>query len=371
MKYQLIKPVNTNYSAIKQILTNRGVKYEDLEHYCNTTDNDINSPLLFGEEVLKNAVSALVECIRFNLDAAIIVDSDCDGFTSSALFINYLYDLWPTWVNDHLTWYLHEGKQHGLNDIYNNLIKNKYSLVVTPDSSSNDYIYHEQLNKNNAKIIVLDHHDAEKVSPYAIVINNQLSDYPNKQLSGVGVTWQFCRYIDSLLNEHFSNNYLDLVALGLTGDMQSLLSLETKHLINKGFKTENIHNPFIYYMWEKNKFKLGDEITPWGATFYIVPLVNAITRSATMEEKKIVFQSMLNYKAFELISSTKRGHQGEDETIVEQAIRICTNVKNRQTKAISEAEELLNKKIVEEDLLKNKVLLLLLQPNCIDKNIAG
>src|SRR5699024_736353 len=104
-------------------------------------------------------------------------------------------------------------------------------------------------------------------------------DYPNKQLSGVGVVWQFCRYIDSLMGKDNADSYLDLVALGNTADMMSLTSLETKHLINKGFEPDNIHNPFIYSIWQKNQFKLGSHITSWGAAFYIAPFVNAMVRS--------------------------------------------------------------------------------------------
>ena len=36
MKYQLIKPVNKNWTAVEQILHNRGI--DDIEHYLNTTD---------------------------------------------------------------------------------------------------------------------------------------------------------------------------------------------------------------------------------------------------------------------------------------------------------------------------------------------
>ena len=36
--------------------------------------------------------------------------------------------------------------------------------------------------------------------------------------------------------------------------MMSLRSMETKHLIFKGFKEENIKNPFIYEMAQKNSF---------------------------------------------------------------------------------------------------------------------
>lgn len=50
MRYQLINPVNPNYSALEQVLTNRGIKYENISHYVNTTDEDINSFLLLGEK---------------------------------------------------------------------------------------------------------------------------------------------------------------------------------------------------------------------------------------------------------------------------------------------------------------------------------
>lgn len=299
-----------------------------------------------------------------------------DGYTASALLINYLHDQFPNWTENYLEWIHHEKKQHGLADLYEDIInKNKYSLIICPDSSSFDGEYHEILYDNGIKVICLDHHpesEEMKESQYAAVINNQLCDYPNKYFSGVGIVWQFCRYLDNFLNTNYSNDYLDLLSIGNTGDMQSLLSIETKHLINKGLKSENIHNPFIYHMWQKNKFKLGDQMTSWGATFYIVPLVNAITRSGTQEEKEVVFNSMIKFKAFEKVPSTKRGHYvGEEETIVDQALRICTNVKNRQTKAVEKAEELVQERITNNNLLDNKVLLLLLNPGEVDSGIAG
>ena len=123
-----------------------------------------------------------------------------------------------------------------------------FDLILIPDAGSNDYEAHATLKKKNIDTIILDHHLADKLSDDAIVINNQLSNYPNKELSGVGVVYQFCRYIDEKMKTHFVDYYLDLVALGLTGDMMSLTSIETKHLIMKGFEPENIHNPYIYEM---------------------------------------------------------------------------------------------------------------------------
>jgi single-stranded-DNA-specific exonuclease len=372
LKYKLIKPINKKYSALEQVLTNRGIDYKDIKHYINTTDDDINSPLKLGEGKLQEAAIAFMNVIGHNENAIVVVDSDCDGFTSSALLINYLYDLFPTWVNEHLTWIIHEGKQHGLSDCCDMIIKKGYSLAIIPDAGSNDYEYHKKLKNAHIPVVVLDHHEADYEAKDAIIINNQLSDYPNKQLSGVGISWQFCRFLDSLLKINKADQYIDLVALGNTADMMSLLSIETKHLINKGFEPDNIHNPFIYSIWQKNQFKLGDHITSWGAAFYIAPFVNAIVRSGTQEEKEIVFKSMLSFHAFDKVPSTKRGRQlGEEETIVEQAMRICTNVKNRQTRAQDAGMEFLENKIKENNMLDHQVLLFLVEPGQIDKNIAG
>ena len=79
---------------------------------------------------------------------------------------------------------------------------------------SNDYEYHKYLDDRGISTLVLDHHLADHISENAIIINNQLSDYPNKELSGVGVVWQFCRYVDTWLNVHYADDFIDLVALG-------------------------------------------------------------------------------------------------------------------------------------------------------------
>lgn len=372
MKYQLINKINPNYSTIQQILINRGIPFNEISHYMNTTDEDINSPLLLGEEKLKNAAAALTQAILSNESVLIIVDCDCDGFTSSALLINYLYDVFPSWVENNLHWFLHEEKEHGLGDCMEYISQRQFSLIIVPDAGSNDYQYHKQLKQQGRTVIILDHHEAEFISSDAIIINNQLCDYPNKEFSGVGIVWQFCRYLDSLLNKDFANNYLDLVALGLTADMMSLQSLETKHLILKGFKEENIRNPFIYGMVEKNSYSLGSKVTPIGAAFYIAPFVNAMVRSGTLEEKELLFNSMLKFKAFDIVLSNKRGHKlGETEKLVEQALRTATNVKNRQTRAQDAGMELIEHLIEENHMMEHKVLLFLLEPGQIDKNIAG
>ena len=371
MKIKLINTPNEELNATEQVLFNRGIAREKAYAYLNTDDGDINSPLAFGEDKMKAAAALLMKTVSSEKKILVVVDCDCDGYTSSAILINYLHDLFPAYTESNVEWFLHSGKQHGLSDLKLE-DHSEYGLIIAPDAASNDYDLHLEFAYKNLPVLVLDHHEADFDSPNAVVINNQLSDYPNKHLAGAGVTWQFCRYLDSLLGTSHAENYLDLVALGNTADMMDLRELETKHLIVKGFRDENVHNPFIRGMAEKNAFSIGPKLTSMGAAFYIAPFVNAMVRSGEKEEKEILFQSMLNFKAYEKILSNKRGHKpGEMENLVTQALRTATNVKNRQKKIEDETIQKLEGLIHSRNLFQHKVLMFLLEPGQVDRNVAG
>ena len=383
MRYELINTPNDKYNAKQQILINRGLEEKELTHYMNLTDADINPPEAFGKELMDAAAKCFISHLDRDSKICVIVDCDCDGYTSSAILINYIYDLKSNdYIQNNVKWFLHESKQHGLFDAMEWLNEMEPNLIIIPDAGTNDVEYLRQLDDCGIDVIILDHHEIEETEywetedhPDLYLINSQLPQYPNKFLSGAGVVYQFCKYISKvkgLEDQYIEDWYLDLVALGLDGDMMSLQSYETRHLIFKGLNPNNIHNPFIYEMWQKNMFKLTDHPTAWGITFYIVPFVNAITRSGTLEEKELIFNSMLKFKAFQDILSNKRGHKtGELEKLVEQAVRTCTNVKNRQTRAEEAGIELVKNLIEENNMMEHKVLLFLLEPGQIQPEIRG
>lgn len=368
MRYQLIKPINENYSVIQQILTNRNIPIDKINDYLFTSDADVAPPEALGQNKLRQAAAALISTISNKGIALLVIDSDCDGFTSSAILLNYLHDFFPTWVQHNIDYYLHQGKQHGLADVRH--LDKEYDLLIVPDAGSNDVKQCQTFLKYGCKIIVLDHHLCDVKNNYAIVINNQLSDYPNKDFSGAGVVWQFCRYLDKLLKASNADNYLDLVALGNCADMMSMTSIETKHIINKGF--QNLKNPFFASLAKKNEYSMKNKVNHMSVAFYVAPYVNAICRSGTIEQKALVFKSMLKYQAFKEVLSTKRGHLlGQKEQLVEQAMRVVTNVKNRQTKAQDAGLATIENMIEQKGLLNHKVLLFLLEPGQVDRNIAG
>ena len=367
MEYQLIAPripLKDVMSAVEQVLANRGIAPENVEHYLNTTDEDILSPMLIMN--IEEGVKVLIQAIAQGDKVLIQIDSDCDGYTSAAALINYLNRLFPGFVQNNIYYRIHTGKQHG---ILLETIPEDVKLVIAPDSSSNDYEVHQELKSRGVNVLVIDHHEADKISENAVIINNQLCDYPTKSLSGVGMVYKFCSYMDELLNVDYADDYLDLVALGMVADMMDLRDYETRHLITRGL--ENIRNPYFKGMIDKQAYSLKGDITPIGVAFYIAPYVNATIRMGTQEEKLMLFESMLDYRGYELVPSTKRGCKGQQETRVEQACRNCTNIKNRQTKARDAALENIERIIKEKNLLDNKILAIKLDTFAADRNLTG
>ena len=261
----------------------------DISHYLNTTDNDILDPSTIKN--IKAGAEMLIKHLAKNNDILIQVDPDADGFTSAAVLINYLYHYYPAFVINHVFYRLQNGKEHG---IIPSTITDNIKLVIAPDSSSNSYEECEELANRNIDVLIIDHHEADKENKFACVINNQLCDYPTKTLSGVGMVYKFCSYLDSLLEQNYANELLDMVALGMVADMMPLTDFETVQLIRKGVK--NIKNPFFEHMVEKQSFSLKGEVTPFGIAFYIAPYINATIRMGDTDEKLILFESMLNLK---------------------------------------------------------------------------
>ena len=364
MEYRLRAPEFPIYTPVEQVLVNRGIPYDQINHYLNTTDNDILDPRLIPN--LDEGAKMLIKHISQNDKVLIQIDSDCDGYTSAALLMNYLYCLFPSFVNNNISYRVHMGKQHG---IIPDTIPEDVKLVIAPDSSSNDYEAHEYLNLSGVDVLVIDHHEADHISEYACIINNQLCDYPTKSLSGVAMVWKFCCYIDMLLKTDHAQKFLDLVALGLVADMMDVRDFETRRLIDKGL--QQIRNPYFRGAIDKDQFHFTNEITPIGVAFYIAPLINATTRVGTQEEKLMLFESMLDFRGYELVPSTKRGCKGQAETRVEQACRNCTNIKSRQTKIRDNSLEKIEQIIANQNLLSNKILIVQLDDLITDRNLTG
>ena len=258
MKTKLVnKDIRHNYT--NELLLERGLSPEELNYFLKVpNDSALQTPCDLdwidrGRELLDEMI------LLTNEDRIIvIVDSDVDGFTSAAIFIQYLRKFNKEVQIDYI---LHKGKGHGLSDTIEEILEKQnenpnIKFVVLPDSSSNDFEYHEQLGKENISCLVLDHHIVEPdthFSDYAVIINNQLSQfYLNKDLCGAGVTWQLCRYFDKIKKTSYADEFIDLAALGIVSDMMSMLSLENRYIVHTGLS--NIKNYYFKALCEKQAF---------------------------------------------------------------------------------------------------------------------
>ena len=123
------------------------------------------------------------------------------------------------------------------------------------------------------------------------------------------------------------------IKISWVGDMMDLRDYETRHLVVRGL--QNIRNPYFKEMIKVQNYSIEKNggLNPFTIGFYIAPQINGTIRMGTQEQKLMLFESMLDYRGYEQIPSTKRGCKGQYETRVEQACRNCTNIKNRQTNA--------------------------------------
>ena len=374
MKCKLVnKDIRENYT--NELLMERGLNPEELQYFLEVPDDYyLEDPKCFDNIDQGWALFKLMANASKDETITVIVDSDVDGFTSAAIFIQYLRKFNQE-VN--IIPILHKGKGHGLSDTYEDVFNTYPSYVVLPDAGSNDYEYMEKLimDREEGDIIpsflILDHHIVEpdtKFSDRACIINNQLSsNYQNKDLSGAGVAWQFCRYIDQCEGTSYADEYIDLAALGIVSDMMSMLSLENRYIVHTGFN--NIRNYFFQALCEKQSFSMGGKVTPMTVAFYITPLINAMIRAGAEDEKQRCFEAFID--GHKMVPSKKRGAKGTYEEIAIESARECTNARAKQNRVLDKVVEELEIKIAKHDLLSNKILFIRLDDEDFPPELNG
>lgn len=335
MQYRLIdNSLNDINNPIETVLLNRGIK--DIQTYIN-----LNSSVVQGYENLDNMQEA-VQCFlkHYETQNKIIVmpDSDCDGYTSSAMLYLYIKALNPDYPIEYI---MHERpKTHGLNsgDV---TIPEDTKLFIIADASTNDAQECNALIEKGIDVIILDHHDSnyqdesEEASCQtaennnAIIVNNQLSaNYNNKDLSGAGVTYRFLQALDAELWEDYADNYLDLCCVGNVADVMDIRNFETRYFINQGINSFN--NKFLKALAKAQEFSMHGELNVHNIAWYIAPVINAVTRVGSLEERELLFRAMIEQD--EIFAYDKRGVGLVDENIYDRAARLSKNAKSRQDK---------------------------------------
>lgn len=352
MKCKLVnKPIYDNY--LEELLRERGVT--DIEAFLHPTKELLAAPELLIESDAGFQNIKLALDYKYEFEIALVVDCDVDGFTSATIIYQYLKELKPELK---IIPYIHEHKQHGLEDTWEKISKTNAMLVICPDAATNDQELVKKLGEYGMNVLILDHHLKDDTTIFdndnCVVINNQIAEeYQNKDLTGAGVTWQFCRYCDLRLGTNYADKYIDLAALGIVSDMGSYLSLENRYIIQEGLT--HINNYFFKAACEKQSYSMGGKINYTNVAFYITPLLNSMIRVGTQPEKERLFQAFVDGHA--MVPCHKRGAKGTMEEVAIESLRECTNTKAKQDKITNAAVEQLSIRIFNDNLLDNKLLL--------------
>lgn len=358
MKYNLIGN-NNILSPLETVLHNRGI--EGVEQFLKAGE-DSNSEHCFTK--LKNIGEAVIKLNQYiknkeKQNVFFQIDSDIDGLLSSAMFIRYLKKVAPQLNIQHRQ---HKGKQHG---IRSKDVPDGTDIVVIPDAATNDIAEHKKLVERSIEVLIVDHHELEgEESPHAIIVNNQMGSYPNPHLSATGVVYKVLRALDSSLGVSYANEYIDMAAIGIIGDMMLITPKENRYYVTQGLK--NIKNPLIKELFKEQEYSTKGVISPMTVSFYIAPLFNALIRSGTSEEKDQMFKSLLDDGKTEVYY--ERGKR--DEPLITNTIRMMKRVRQRQNKAVATSVEQINERIEEKNLLDNKLLIVEVT-GMLDSNFTG
>lgn len=250
--------------VFEKIMEQRGIT--DIEHFLNPTEEDLLP--LDSMYRIKEAARRIEKAIYNGEKIAILFDTDTDGVCSGTIITRYLNNLIPV---ENIFTYIDSGKMHGL--IGQDLEKfYDKDLLIVVDSLDKDESCYKGLAEHKVDVIILDHHAIKEEIPYdnySILVSSQRR-YENTQLSGAGVTWKFCKYLDEYLGKDYADELVDLAACGLVADMMDMSVMENRYIVYKGL--EKIHNPAI------KKIIGSFDFNSTAISFSISPIINASNR---------------------------------------------------------------------------------------------
>lgn len=288
---------------IEAILTDREIN--DAKHFFKPLKSSLIK--LNAMENIKEAASI----VRKNIDNAenakigVLFDTDTDGIMSGTIMTRYLKQFGCT-----VHTFIDEGKEHGVlaDDLY------KYEgldLLIIVDSLNSDEIMYKRLKEEYGvkDIVVLDHHAVDENIPYQkyITLVSSQINYENKSLSGSGVTWKFCKYIDTLYKTDYADELIDLAACGIVADMMDMSVMENRYIVYKGI--ENTHNPAI------KKILSGYEFNSTSISFSIAPLINAANRTNFNVDAMNAFLADENKEVLKYVKVLKNCRELQNEEV--------------------------------------------------------
>lgn len=231
------KAENTNlsyHSVITQYLYNRGIRVSEIAENMLYSEHVNHNPNL-----MKGMVDA-VEIIRKYKNENILIygDYDADGVTSVAVLHKVLAAL----GFERISFYVPSRDDgYGISADIVLDVSPKPKLVITVDNGITAHNEIARITESGIAVIVTDHHTVnESKYPHTAmaVVNPQQVDcgYPNTGLSGVGVVYKLAQALGDRFEQEdgFADRWIDIVALGMIGDMMPAGTPENRSIMKRG-----------------------------------------------------------------------------------------------------------------------------------------
>ena len=363
-KYEVLGQVRFG-NELEDILKLKGIT--DINSFLNPTIENTESELLFNN--IEKARDILVEHIEKNSVIDLVVDCDVDGNTSGANIYQYIKRIKPS---IEIRYFIHKGKSHGLDEFVEEICLDNSQLVIVPDAGTGDVNECAKIVGSGKDIIILDHHSISDKGNPAIVVNNQLSEkVTDKAMTGVGITYKFTKLLDRYYGVNYADEYLDLVALGTIGDRADTMNLQTRYLILNGLKQireKTNKNKLIRTLVDAQMYSMDYKITINGIGFYVCPLINSLIRLGEFEDKRYMFEALIN--SDRMLERKVRGKGIVEMTIQEYVLKACESSNRKQKKMTEESASILSEEIEKFGMDKLPILVCNARDD-VDSNSTG
>lgn len=278
-----------------------------------------------------------------------------DGYTSSSVLYKWLVEDLKHPIENIIIFTHSKKKQHGLDSVvFKDMLNSDADIFFLPDSSTNDLKQQKQLIEKGKSVIILDHHSksTDEFIKGVCLVNNQLGDDSNKELSGVGVVVKFIECLGYPIDK-----YKDILAVGLIADSMPMNNSQNRIYVNEGLK--NIQNGLIKELLKASEIE-NPSITD--ISFNVSNMINSVIRFGKKDEEQLLWDALIGKEGEIEYSPRKTAKNPNPQTVMqtlqEAFTRISANVKQRQNNAKKKALIELRKYIEDNGLTKDKCIII-------------
>jgi len=329
-KTKIVESIKCPEMIAEMLVRKELTDHEKIQKFFNPSLDQAADPFIFKD--MEKAAQRIMQAIEKKELITIYGDYDVDGTTSTAMLYLGLRKVGAN-VDYYIPHRMIDGYGLSLSGV-DQIKDNGTKLIISVDCGINAIEEIQQINDLEIDIIVTDHHNPKEILPdaYAIINPKMIeSDYPFKELAGVGVAYKLLVAVFNRLKvntDEMIDRFIDLVALGtiadivpLTGENRLFASIGLKRLVGK----HNIGlNALINIAGLTHK-----ELNASDIVFGIAPRINAAGRMGSA------------LRAVELMVSNDDDESAELAQIIERENSIRQQIDQR---TFQEACEIIEKK---------------------------